>query len=33
VRLIVYGDPARSAYALATVELKSLADHTPAQKP
>lgn len=28
VRLIVYGDPARSAYALATVELKNLANGT-----
>ncbi len=26
VRLIVYGDPVRSAYALATVELKTLAE-------
>jgi hypothetical protein len=26
VRLIVYGDPVRSAYALATIELKFLAE-------
>ena len=33
VRLIVYGDRARSSYALASVELKALADNTPARKP
>jgi hypothetical protein len=29
VRLIVYGDKARSAYGLARIELKSLAENTP----
>jgi len=32
VRLIVYGDKARSAYALARIELKALAENTPAPK-
>jgi hypothetical protein len=33
VRLIVYGDRARSAYALARIELKFLAENTPSRKP
>ena len=33
VRLIVYGDRARSPYGLARIELKALADNTPARKP
>jgi len=32
VRLIVYGDKARSAYGLARIELKALAENTPASK-
>jgi hypothetical protein len=32
VRLIVYGDKARSAYGLARLELKSLAENSPAGK-
>jgi hypothetical protein len=32
VRLIVYGDKARSAYGLARLELKALAENTPAPK-
>lgn len=32
VRLIVYGDKARSAYGLARIELKALAENTPAPK-
>jgi len=32
VRLIVYGDKARSAYGLARIELKSLAENTPSGK-
>lgn len=32
VRLIVYGDKARSAYGLARIELKVLAENTPAPK-
>ena len=33
VRLIVLGDPVRSAYALATLELRNLTEHAPARKP
>ena len=33
VRLIVYGDRARSAYALARLEIKYLATNAPARKP
>jgi len=32
VRLIVYGDKARSAYGLARIELKSLAENSPSPK-
>ena len=32
IRLIVYGDKARSAYALAKIELKTLAENKPAGK-
>ena len=32
VRLIVYGDISRSAYGLARLELKSIAENTPTQK-